>query len=84
MYDCRIHYKHSNRQYIKFFEPNDLKLKFIVGSSKCLTRKLSQTKCLRESHVDVISLCTSIPDEFGMEALDHFFGYVSGTLSCKI
>ena len=85
-------------------EPNDLKLKPIVGGPECPTRKLSQlidipltpflkrikifindsldflNKCPRDVDqnteivtFDVISLCKSIPHEFGLEDIDYFF-----------
>ena len=93
----------QNSKTIEIFEPNDLKLRPIVGGPKCPTRKLSQLidillklflkriksyirdsldfliKCPRDvdedsgiATFDVISLYTSIPHEFGLEAVDYF------------
>ena len=93
----------QNSKIIEIFEPNDLKLRPIIGGPKCPTRKLSQlidillkpflkriksfirdsldflNKCPRDVDenteivtLDVISLYTSIPHEFGREAIDYF------------
>ena len=93
----------QNSEIIEIFEPNDLKVRPIVGGPKCPTRKLGQlinillkpflkriNSFIRDSldflnkyprdvdenteivTFDVISLYTSIPHEFGLEALDYF------------
>ena len=90
-----------NSAFIEIFEPNDLKLRRIVGGPKCPSRKLSQlidillkpfSKHIRsfirdildffnpryvdeDTEIvtfDVISLYTSIPHKFGLEAINYF------------
>ena len=92
---------------IEIFEPNELKLKPVVGGPKCPTRKLSQLtdilskpflkhiksficdtfdfviQCPRDVDedteivtFDVSNVYTSIPQEFGLEAL-LFSDYIS-------
>ena len=90
-----------NSAFIEIFEPNDLKLRRIVGGPKCPSRKLSQLidillkpflKHIRsfirdildffnpryvdeDTEIvtfDVISLYTSIPHKFGLEAINYF------------
>lgn len=93
----------QNSEVINIFEPNDLKVRPIVGGPKCPTRRLSKlldillkpilkhiksyirdsvdflNKCPREVDenteivtFDVVSLYTSIPHDFGLQALDYF------------
>ena len=76
----------QNSEIIEIFESNDLRLRAILGASKCLTSKLRLLihiiLKLFLKHIKLI--CTQVSSQFWAWSFRLFFDYISGGLTSKI